>query len=1565
MKRKLISFVTSAVMLLSALPAVPAVTAAAEDITILNADFDDGGLNGFEVYAPSEGTNPSIANEDGAVKFTEGSGWNKNNGVKRDITQELAAAGFKSGDTISVSLDFSCSWYNNPANVFIEVNGVKTTIVSDGVGGETWTKTSLSGSAAVTYNAGDTVYFCVTQHTGTHLYDNILITYSGGDSATDAPSTTEIAPSGSEILNDTFDDGTLCGYEIYDPTAGTNPAINTDDGCLRFTEDSGWNKNNGIKKDITALLAVAGFKSGDTVSVSLDFSCSWYNNPANVFIEVNGVRTILVSEGPGGEAWLKANLTGSAAVTYNAGDTVYFCVTQHTGNHLYDNIALTYSGSSAAQTPAATATADVTAAPTSAPTPAPVPTQTPTPRPSLNPNPDGGELFSYSGNDFTDADILGRFSQYDRADSGVTIEADGAKLTFSTMTSSTNKNGFRMDITDFVKSTGSGHLYSAELDLRSTWWSDNQGTLAIEVITNGSASETVLDKKAGTDTKERYIYSGSGYVFFDDASQINLVYYQLAGMHEYYSVSLSCDTEKTATPPPTAVPTETPTPKPTADPNAFIHDEFNDSSVLAKYDGYSSSNTDDAVSVSNGKLKYTAGNDYNAANGIRRDVTDEIKSYVSGTNFVVSLDINAWWGSSGKYEHPASVFFEVVSENGAASQTAVASGPSESDPYTGDDAYIFGSALLSFRDTDRIYLCVTQDSGTHYYDNITISASSPYEDGIVQLTSGRSFPGTYMPENARTIYIDTFSDAGELEKYTPYSTAFSGDAKLDSGMAAFSFASDWSSDNGVSVNVTDAMRAGYPGGDFRAALDFRTTYWGGSAVNVSLRYGNDTKGWRSYDAASAVGTDSSKITHISGVIAGEDLAGYDPETDEMIINITQGAGNWLIDNVAIEIPYTSARVFDTAVSDWSQLDKVNTVSVMYGGVYVSESAVVWDTTAENDNVVYGTAGSGGLRAKAIRTTGAKKLTVTADGIKVEDTALEYGQRAAASGSDEMVFLVDNLTDMNLLSAVSATGSYSEPVSGTTEVERAIKVSDVGSGVRAEGTIPEYAGNEECIVAFDSSGSPVTAQRILIDADGKYCAELNNIANGSYTAVMTDTGASAAFAYADASAFAELVARVKNGESVSALIGGADREINRITIGAEYFDVYDKLTAAAQSAVCGEFKNVLLKSGETRAQAAAAFDLLTAANSAAAELASDEWKQLVTDNAKELGISVLDAYTLFAAMSDKAVSEVKAKLAKKNITVSGYSYDFAACVINTAVTEATHYSEVLDILKANAGLLGISASSLTSDAAKYVQSNIKGSMLTIAELKGLAEKGIASSAANTSSGGGSSSGGGGGGGGSSSGSSSSSGGGTVAVGISGNNVVSAGNRSELDTSPIQPSAPAFSDLSEAPWAVEAIEALVSIGVLNGYEDNTFRPQNKVTREEFVKIIVTALGLGESGNVSFTDIDPSRWSYDAVAKGVQAGIINGMPDGSFAPETQITRQDAAVMIYRALQAIGAEASGGGIAFDDAAAVSDYASEAVGALTAKGIITGKDNNMFAPLDSTSRAEAAVIIYRALNTR
>ncbi|MGM9936100.1 MAG: S-layer homology domain-containing protein, partial [Candidatus Ornithomonoglobus sp.] len=691
----------------------------------------------------------------------------------------------------------------------------------------------------------------------------------------------------------------------------------------------------------------------------------------------------------------------------------------------------------------------------------------------------------------------------------------------------------------------------------------------------------------------------------------------------------------------------------------------------------------------------------------------------------------------------------------------------------------------------------------------------------------------------------------------------------------------------------------------------------------------------------------------SGIV--DELAGYDPEMDEMILSVTQGAGGWMIDNVSIQIPYTTAKILDTAVSDWSKLSDVAKVSVLYGDEIIGETKVTWDIPDENDNIVYGTTELDGIRAKAIKASVVKKLKADGKTVTAEDVTLSYGMRAAADGDNQLVVFIDNFENMNALSAVSSTGIYAEPASGTTDAVKAMKVSDNGNGICVEGTIPDYAGNNECIVITDGNDVPAAIGYAAIGADGKYSVNISGLSNGSYRAAMTNTGAYADFSYADAASFEALCKKVRNGESVSALISGADAEMNRAIIGAEYFDVYNKLTAAAQADICNLFKAELLKSGETRAAASAALDRLIVMNSAASSLSISEWKQLLDDNAAVTGISGTNAYSVLGGMTDQKLASVKSKLAAKSVTEQGFTEDFEACVINTVITGASHYSEVLEILKANADVLGISAA-ITNDAAKYVQQYATESMTSLDAIAKLVNTAIEQTKSSSSSSGGS---GGSSGGGSGSGSSGGSSGGSVAAGISGPILpVTAANTVDNASTAAQ----SFSDLGSVEWAAEAINSLCGSGVLNGYDDNIFRPLGSITREEFVKIIVTALGIDNSGSAAFTDVDSSRWSYPYIVKAVEAGIVNGYPDGSFAPEALVTRQDAAVMLYRAMKAKGIELSAAEPGFADSAEIADYAAEAVGALTAGGILTGRDDNRFAPLDNTNRAEAAVLVYRVI---
>lgn len=173
---------------------------------------------------------------------------------------------------------------------------------------------------------------------------------------------------------------------------------------------------------------------------------------------------------------------------------------------------------------------------------------------------------------------------------------------------------------------------------------------------------------------------------------------------------------------------------------------------------------------------------------------------------------------------------------------------------------------------------------------------------------------------------------------------------------------------------------------------------------------------------------------------------------------------------------------------------------------------------------------------------------------------------------------------------------------------------------------------------------------------------------------------------------------------------------------------------------------------------------------------------------------------------------------------------------------------------------------------------------------------------------------------------------------------------------------FHDLNTVSWAKEAICYLADKNVLNGRENGLFYPDDLVTREEFVKMITLALHiLDDSAETGFTDVECGRWSYPYIASGVAAAIINGVSEQKFAPEAFITRQDMAVIVFRAAQCMKLELSGTA-AFSDENEISDYAKNAVSHLAGTGIVNGVGNGLFAPKDAVTRAQAAKIIYELI---
>lgn len=169
---------------------------------------------------------------------------------------------------------------------------------------------------------------------------------------------------------------------------------------------------------------------------------------------------------------------------------------------------------------------------------------------------------------------------------------------------------------------------------------------------------------------------------------------------------------------------------------------------------------------------------------------------------------------------------------------------------------------------------------------------------------------------------------------------------------------------------------------------------------------------------------------------------------------------------------------------------------------------------------------------------------------------------------------------------------------------------------------------------------------------------------------------------------------------------------------------------------------------------------------------------------------------------------------------------------------------------------------------------------------------------------------------------------------------------------------FADLADVLWAGEAILTLNQKGILSGVGNNLFAPNSKLTREQAVKIICAMNGYEELDvSVNFEDVDNNSWYAPFVAQGIKQGIINGISEKEFGVGKNISRQDFVVLIYRSLKE--KEEYKGLLGFDDAGEIAEYAKDAVGYFVDSGVISGYPDNTFAPNGNITRAEAAKIIY------
>ncbi|MEK4062157.1 MULTISPECIES: 5'-nucleotidase C-terminal domain-containing protein [Paenibacillus] len=182
-----------------------------------------------------------------------------------------------------------------------------------------------------------------------------------------------------------------------------------------------------------------------------------------------------------------------------------------------------------------------------------------------------------------------------------------------------------------------------------------------------------------------------------------------------------------------------------------------------------------------------------------------------------------------------------------------------------------------------------------------------------------------------------------------------------------------------------------------------------------------------------------------------------------------------------------------------------------------------------------------------------------------------------------------------------------------------------------------------------------------------------------------------------------------------------------------------------------------------------------------------------------------------------------------------------------------------------------------------------------------------------------------------------------------------------------SAKTFGDIT-GHWAKSAIDLLASKLIITGTSDTAFSPAQKVTRAEFAALITRSLGLAAtSSGAAFTDVSANAWYADAIHTAAAAGLITGYTDGSFKPNSPITRQEMASILSKAMKYTGATltADPARLAkFSDAADIAAWSQSAVEEIAAAGIIQGRADGSFAPQMSATRAEAVTMLEKTLKS-
>lgn len=172
----------------------------------------------------------------------------------------------------------------------------------------------------------------------------------------------------------------------------------------------------------------------------------------------------------------------------------------------------------------------------------------------------------------------------------------------------------------------------------------------------------------------------------------------------------------------------------------------------------------------------------------------------------------------------------------------------------------------------------------------------------------------------------------------------------------------------------------------------------------------------------------------------------------------------------------------------------------------------------------------------------------------------------------------------------------------------------------------------------------------------------------------------------------------------------------------------------------------------------------------------------------------------------------------------------------------------------------------------------------------------------------------------------------------------------------PTAMAYTDDS-GHWAEKNIEYLSRVNIIKGYIDGTFRPDNNMTRAEFITVVNRLIGASKETNKYIPDNSSKSWYYSEIKKAVQAGIIKGDENGYVHPDREINREEAVTILARAFSI---KASSTSTAYSKSSDISNWAKESFSTFILYGYIKGYEDGSLRPQNPITRAEVVTVIRR-----